>query len=304
VIVPCDYLETKKATIALGQINGPAYFRFAREKTPIMTTTETPFRIGKAEIFKEGTHVALIGSGPVLYNGLLAALELEQEGISVLVINNHTIKPIDVETITWAAKLCGAVVTLEEHQIMGGAGSAVAEVLAQNYPVPIEMVGVGSNNFSDAYQAYKPLLINSTEAWGTEFVYGFGLVPTFIASHGVLGSLLWILLFVFFGIIATKILKNLPSDAEKRFMLLSSFTISAFLWLLAFITVPGHAVLLLTFVITAIFVSLGISYGVINESVYSPAVGSKIYKLFASIVALVILILIVWGLVVRSGALL
>jgi tetratricopeptide (TPR) repeat protein len=169
----------------------------------------------------------------------------------------------------------------------------VTSSVIQNYP----MFGVGSNNFSDAYQAYKPLLINSTEAWGTEFVYGFGLVPTFIASHGVLGSLLWILLFVFFGIIATKILKNLPSDAEKRFMLLSSFTISAFLWLLAFITVPGHAVLLLTFVITAIFVSLGISYGVINESVYSPAVGSKIYKLFASIVALVILILIVWGLV-------
>lgn len=142
VVVPCDYLETKKATIALGEMVGPAYFRFAREKTPVMTTTETPFRIGKAEIFKEGKHVALIGSGPVLYNGLLAALELEKEGISVLVINNHTIKPMDTQTIIWAAKLCGAVVTLEEHQVMGGAGSAVAEVLVQNYPVPIEMVGV------------------------------------------------------------------------------------------------------------------------------------------------------------------
>lgn len=142
VVVPCDYLETKKATIALGQMNGPAYFRFAREKTPIMTSPETPFILGKAQIFKEGKHVALIGSGPVLYNGLLAAMELEKEGISVLVINNHTIKPIDVETIVWAAKLTGAVVTLEEHQIMGGAGSAVVEVLAQNYPVPVEMVGV------------------------------------------------------------------------------------------------------------------------------------------------------------------
>ena len=141
VVVPCDYLETKKATIALGQFVGPAYFRFAREKTPIMTTADTPFRLGKAQVFKEGKHVALIGSGPVLYNGLLAAMELEKEGISVLVIN-HTIKPIDIETIVWAAKLTGAVVTLEEHQVMGGAGSAVCEVLAQNYPVPVEMVGV------------------------------------------------------------------------------------------------------------------------------------------------------------------
>ncbi len=142
VVVPCDSIETKKATIALGEMTGPAYFRFAREKTPVMTTEETRFQVGKAEIFKEGTHVALIGSGPVLYNGLMAALELEKEGISVLVINNHTIKPIDADTIVWAAQLTGAVVTLEEHQIMGGAGSAVVEVLAQHYPVPVEMVGV------------------------------------------------------------------------------------------------------------------------------------------------------------------
>ncbi len=142
VVVPCDYLQTKQATIALGKMIGPAYFRFAREKTPIMTTVKTPFEIGKAQIFKDGTDVVIIGSGPVLYNGLLAAHELEKEGVSVMVINNHTIKPIDVETIVAAAKKCGAVVTLEEHQIMGGAGSAVVEVLAQNYPVPIEMVGV------------------------------------------------------------------------------------------------------------------------------------------------------------------
>ncbi len=142
VIVPCDYLETKKATIALGEMVGPAYFRFAREKTPVFTTAETPFQIGKAEIFKEGKDVAIIGSGPVLYNGILAAIELEKEGISCMVVNNHTIKPIDKETIISAAKTCGAVVTIEEHQIMGGCGSAVAEVLAMNYPVPIEMIGV------------------------------------------------------------------------------------------------------------------------------------------------------------------
>lgn len=142
IVVPCDYWETKKATLALGETDGPAYFRFGREKTPVMTTEETIFQVGKAEIMKEGTQVALIGSGPVLYNGIMAALELEKEGISVLVINNHTIKPIDVETIVWAAKLTGAVVTLEEHQVMGGAGSAVVEVLAQHHPVPVEMVGM------------------------------------------------------------------------------------------------------------------------------------------------------------------
>jgi len=149
VVVPCDYWETKKAALALGETVGPAYFRFGREKTPIMTSKETLFQVGKAEIFKEGTQVALIGSGPVLYNGLMAALELEAEGVSVLVINNHTIKPIDIETIVWAAKLTGAVVTLEEHQVMGGCGSAVAEVLAQHYPVPMEMVGM-QNTFGES----------------------------------------------------------------------------------------------------------------------------------------------------------
>lgn len=142
VVMPCDSIEARKTTIALGTTAGPAYFRLGREKTPVMTTEESPFQVGKASVFKEGSDVALIGSGPILYNGLMAALELEKLGINVLVINNHTIKPMDVETIVWAAKLTGAVVTLEEHQVMGGAGSAVAEVLAQHYPVPIEMVGM------------------------------------------------------------------------------------------------------------------------------------------------------------------
>jgi transketolase len=142
VVVPCDSIEARKTTIALGTTAGPAYFRLGREKTPVMTTEETPFTIGKASVFREGKDVAIIGSGSILYNGLMAAMELEKEGISVLVINNHTIKPMDVETITWAAKLTGAVVTLEEHQVMGGAGSAVAEVLAEHYPVPIEMIGM------------------------------------------------------------------------------------------------------------------------------------------------------------------
>lgn len=149
VVVPCDSVETKKATMALGQKKGPAYFRFAREKTPVMTTGMTPFEIGKAIVFREGTDVAIIGSGPVLYNGLLAAIDLEKEGISVMVVNNHTIKPIDAAAVISAAKKCGAVVTLEEHQITGGCGSAVCEVLAQNYPVPVEMVGM-PNTFGES----------------------------------------------------------------------------------------------------------------------------------------------------------
>jgi transketolase len=151
VVVPCDSIEARKATVTLGRMVGPAYFRLGRSKTPVITTEETPFKVGKAEVFREGKDVAIIASGPVLYNGLLAAIELEKEGISVMVVNNHTIKPIDVDTIVSAAKKCGAVVTLEEHQIQGGCGSAVCEVLAMNYPVPVEMVGM-PNSFGESGQ--------------------------------------------------------------------------------------------------------------------------------------------------------
>jgi transketolase len=151
VEVPCDSIEAKKTTIALGKIKGPAYFRLGREKTPVMTTEETPFEIGKAYVMREGKDVAVIGSGPVLYNALLAALELEKEGIFVMIINNHTIKPIDSATIIEAAKICGAVVTLEEHQVMAGCGSAVCEVLGQNFPVPVEILGM-QNSFGESGQ--------------------------------------------------------------------------------------------------------------------------------------------------------
>ncbi len=142
VVVPGDYIQTRKATVAIAEHVGPAYLRLTREKTPVFTTEETPFEIGKAQVLMDGTDVAVIGCGPVLYGALLAAIELKQKGISVMVVNNHTIKPIDVETIVAAAKKCGAVVTVEEHQVMAGAGSAVCEVLAKNYPVPVEMVGM------------------------------------------------------------------------------------------------------------------------------------------------------------------
>jgi transketolase len=149
VEVPCDSIEARKTVVALGKLKGPAYFRLGRSKTPVITTAETPFQVGKAEIFRDGSDVTIIASGPVLFNGLLAAMELEKEGISVMVINNHTIKPIDSETIIAAAKKCGAVVTLEEHQTQAGCGSAVCEALAMNYPVPVEMVGM-PNTFGES----------------------------------------------------------------------------------------------------------------------------------------------------------
>ncbi len=151
VEVPCDSLEAKKTVIALAKKKGPAYFRLGREKTAVMTTEETPFEIGKAEIFRKGTHAAIIASGPVVYNALLAAEQLSKEGLDVMVVNNHTIKPIDEKTIVEAAKTCGAVVTAEEHQVMAGCGSAVCEVLAKNFPVPVEMVGM-PNTFGESGQ--------------------------------------------------------------------------------------------------------------------------------------------------------
>ncbi|MBI2047729.1 MAG: transketolase family protein [Parcubacteria group bacterium] len=142
IIAPCDALEARKATVALLDVDGPCYARFAREKTPVFTTEETPFEIGKAEVFRDGDDVAIIACGPLVYNALMAAEELVEDGLTVRVINSHTIKPLDEETILSAAKECGAIVTVEEHQVTGGLGGAVAEYLSRMHPVPIERIGV------------------------------------------------------------------------------------------------------------------------------------------------------------------
>lgn len=155
VVVPCDAIEAKKATMAIAQeVKGPAYIRFGREKSAQFTTEETPFQLGRAEIFRDGKDVAIIASGILVYNSLLAAEELSKEGIECMVVNNHTIKPIDSKTITAAAKKCGAVVTVEEHQINGGAGSAVLEVLAEEYPVPGCRVGM-PDSFGESGQPWE-----------------------------------------------------------------------------------------------------------------------------------------------------
>jgi len=158
VFAPCDVNEAKKVTYAISKVDGPCYVRYAREKTPVFTTEDTPFEIGKAQIFFEpsealakegGLDVAIIACGPLLHNAILAAAELEKEGMKVRVINNVSIKPMDEATIIQAAKDAGAVVTVEEHQVAGGMGSAVAEVLAKNHPVPMEFIGV-QNRFGES----------------------------------------------------------------------------------------------------------------------------------------------------------
>lgn len=144
VIYPCDSVEAKKATIAAAKNNKPTYIRLAREKTPVITSDETPFEIGKAQIFWESKkpEATIVAAGPLLYEALVAAKELNEKGIEVEVVNSPTIKPLDDRTIISAVKKSGAVVTVEEHQITGGLGGAVSELLAKNLPTPQEFIGM------------------------------------------------------------------------------------------------------------------------------------------------------------------
>ena len=145
VVSPCDSIEAKKATLALAKLKQPAYLRLARDKSPIITTEDTPFEIGKAQVLYETdglAHVGVIAIGALVHNALKAARLLEKEGMRVKVVNMSTIKPLDVQAVIALAKETRAIVTLEEHQIAGGLGSAVAEVLAQNCPTAMEFLGV------------------------------------------------------------------------------------------------------------------------------------------------------------------
>ena len=144
VIAPCDALEAKRATIEAAKLGRPVYLRLAREKTPIITTDVSPFKIGKANLLWQSKEpaVTIIACGGVVHNALVAAKELSEKGIGAEVLNLHTIKPIDSKAIVDSAKKTGAVVTVEEHQVAGGLGSAVAEVLSGKLPTPIEFIGV------------------------------------------------------------------------------------------------------------------------------------------------------------------
>lgn len=146
VISPCDSIEAKKATLACAKTTDPTYLRLAREKTPVITTEDTPFEIGKAQIVfipENGlAEVGIIATGALVYKALILAKELEKKGTKVKVMNLSTIKPLDSEAIVALAKETRCIVTVEEHQITGGVGSAVAECLSAYYPTPVEFVGV------------------------------------------------------------------------------------------------------------------------------------------------------------------
>lgn len=146
VISPCDSIEAKKATLALAKTGDPTYIRLARANTPIITTEETPFEIGKAQTFFESNSgtidVGIVATGPLVFEALKAAEELDEEGVKVKVLNISTIKPLDEKAILNLAEEVKAIVTVEEHQIAGGMGSAVSEFLAKNNPKKIEFVGI------------------------------------------------------------------------------------------------------------------------------------------------------------------
>lgn len=144
VIYASDAIEARKATTSAATNGKPTYLRFAREKTPVVTTDETPFEIGKAEVFWESKNpqVTIVAAGPLLYEALVAAKELKKSEIEVEVIDCHTIKPLDERTIIASVKKSGAVVTVEEAQVTGGLGGAVSELLAKNLPTPMEFIGM------------------------------------------------------------------------------------------------------------------------------------------------------------------
>ena len=140
VIVPCDYAQTKAATEAIAEYQGPVYLRFGRPSWPIFTT-DRPFEIGKAQIFSEGTDVTIFATGHLVWNAIQAGIILEEKGISVEVINIHTIKPLDTEAVIKSISKTRCAVTAEEHSIYGGLGDSIAQVASRNCPIPIEFVG-------------------------------------------------------------------------------------------------------------------------------------------------------------------
>ena len=141
VIVPCDYNQTKAATLAVAKHEGPVYLRFGRPGWPVFTPADENFEIGKAQKFSEGTDVTIFACGHLVWLAIQAGAMLEEKGISVEVINLHTIKPLDEEAILASLKKTKCAVTAEEHNVLGGMGDAVAQVASRHFPVPIEFIG-------------------------------------------------------------------------------------------------------------------------------------------------------------------
>lgn len=146
ILSPCDATQTKLATIAAyEQVKGPVYVRFGRAPVPDFTSEKMPFEVGKAQLLKKGNDITIVATGHMVWEALQAAATLEKENISARVINMHTIKPIDREIIIKAAKETGAILTAEEHQVAGGLGSAVAEVVVKKHPVKMDFIGMNDS---------------------------------------------------------------------------------------------------------------------------------------------------------------
>ncbi len=145
VINPCDFNQTRQATVAIAEMNGPVYLRFGRPVVPIFIPAEWKFEIGKGILLNPGNDVSIFATGHLVWEALLAAQELENEGIMAEVINIHTIKPLDTDLILASLKKTGCAVSAEEHQLNGGLGDAIAQFLCRNYPKPLEMVGVNDS---------------------------------------------------------------------------------------------------------------------------------------------------------------
>lgn len=142
VVVPCDEHEARKATLAIAKTKQPAYLRLAREKTPIVTTEDSPFELGKAQVWREGKDVTIIVAGPLAHEAMKACEQLARHDVEAELINCPTIKPLDTETLVKSIRKTGAVVTVEEAQIMGGLGGAIAELMGEQAPATLERIGV------------------------------------------------------------------------------------------------------------------------------------------------------------------
>jgi transketolase len=140
VIVPCDYAQTKAATVAIADYEGPVYLRFGRPVWPIFTS-DLEFKIGKAQVFSEGNDVSIFACGHMVWKAIEAGKALQEKGVSVEIINIHTIKPLDSEAILNSIKKTRCAVTVEEHNVLGGLGDSVAQVAARSFPIPIEYIG-------------------------------------------------------------------------------------------------------------------------------------------------------------------
>jgi transketolase len=167
ILAPCDVHEARKATIAAANYDGPVYLRLAREKTPVITTEDTPFEIGRAYVVRPGTDITIVATGPLLAEALFAAEALSKKNIDVEVINCPTVKPLDEATLQKSFKKTGCAVTVEEHQITGGLFGAISEFTSRVHPIPLEPVGM-PNAFGESGEPAELLATYGMDSVGIQ----------------------------------------------------------------------------------------------------------------------------------------